>query len=83
MAPGSGLLAAPGRDIHAIECQMNSDRFNPECLKVFRSLYPQGRNYLVPRNPGFLRGRFDSLILRITGCRDLMPDLQVGVGREN
>jgi len=72
-----------GRDIHAVECQMNPDRFNPESLRVFRDLYPQGRIYLVPGLQDSCERRFDSLILRITGCRDLLKDLKEGVGGEN
>ena len=65
-----------GRDIHAVECKMNPDRFNPEFLAVFRGLYPQGRNYLVC--PGIEEPydrRFDKLILRVTGCQGLLREL--------
>ena len=70
-----------GQDIHAVECKINPDRFNPESLKVFRALYPQGRNYLVcPGIQDSYERRFEGLILRITGCQDLLRDLQEGVG---
>jgi hypothetical protein len=71
-----------GRDIHAVECKINPDCFDPESLMVFRGLYPQGRIYLVPRKD-ICERRFDSLFLQITGCRDPMPDLEERVGREN
>lgn len=67
-----------GRDraIHAVECKINPDRFNPESLIVFRGLYPQGRNYLVcPGVQESYERRFDSLVLQITGCRDLLREL--------
>jgi len=71
-----------GRDIHAIECKINPERFNPESLRIFRGLYPQGRNYLVcPGVPDSYERRFDDRILRITGCRDLLRDLEKGIGR--
>jgi predicted AAA+ superfamily ATPase len=71
-----------GRDIHAIECKINPEHFNPESLRVFRGLYPQGRNYLVcPGIQDSYERRFDDLVLRITGCRDLLRDLEEGIGR--
>jgi len=65
-----------GRDVHAVECKINPDRFDPESLRVFRGLYPQGRNYLIC--PGIEEPsdrRYDNLILRTTGCRDLLQQL--------
>jgi len=65
-----------GRAIHAVECKINPDRFDPESLMVFRGLYPQGRNYLVC--PGIeepYERRFDKLILRITSCQGLLREL--------
>ncbi|MBI4496253.1 MAG: ATP-binding protein [Deltaproteobacteria bacterium] len=70
------FVAPRGRDIHAVECKINPDRFDPISLRVFRGLYPQGRNYLVcPGIQDSHERRFDSLILRTTGCRDLLRDL--------
>ncbi len=64
------------RDIHAVECKINPKRFDPESLRVFRSLYPQGRNYLVcPGIEASYERRFDKLILQITGCQDLLREL--------
>jgi predicted AAA+ superfamily ATPase len=70
-----------GRAIHAVECKINPDRFDPESLIVFRGLYPQGRNYLVC--PGIeepYERRFDKLILRVTGCQGLLRELGDGFG---
>lgn len=33
--------------IHTIECKINPDRFDPNSLSVFRSLYPTGNNYVI------------------------------------
>jgi predicted AAA+ superfamily ATPase len=68
-----------GRAIHAVECKINPDRFDPESLIVFRGLYPQGRNYLVC--PGIeepYERRFDKLILRVIGCQGLLRELGEG-----
>ncbi len=34
----------------AIECKINPDRFDPAHLTVFRSLYPEGKNYVLSPN---------------------------------
>jgi uncharacterized protein len=34
----------------AIECKINPDRFDPASLGIFRSLYPEGRNFVVSPN---------------------------------
>lgn len=34
-------------EVDAIECKWNHDQFDPNALKVFRSLYNRGNNYLV------------------------------------
>ena len=34
----------------AIECKINPDHFDPAHLSVFRSLYPEGRNYVLSPN---------------------------------
>jgi predicted AAA+ superfamily ATPase len=70
-----------GRTIHAVECKINPDRFDPESLRVFRGLYPQGRNYLIC--PGIeepYERRFDKLILRIIGCQGLVRELGDDLG---
>lgn len=33
-----------------IECKINPDRFEPDSLSVFRSIYPEGRNYVISPN---------------------------------
>lgn len=71
-----------GRDTHAVECKTNPDRFDPESLKVFRGLYPQGPNYLIcPGVKEPYERRIGNLILRIAGCRDLLRELGTGNAR--
>jgi hypothetical protein len=38
------------RQADAIECKINPDHFDPANLTVFRSLYPEGRNYVLSPN---------------------------------
>jgi predicted AAA+ superfamily ATPase len=68
-----------GRAIHAIECKINPDRFDPKSLKVFRTLYPDGRNYLVcPGVKEPYQRRLGKLIVRVTGCQGLLRELGEG-----
>jgi hypothetical protein len=34
----------------AIECKINPDHFDPAHLTLFRSLYPEGKNYVLSPN---------------------------------
>jgi predicted AAA+ superfamily ATPase len=36
--------------VDAVECKINPDDFNPSNLTVFRSLYPEGRNFVLSHN---------------------------------
>ncbi len=64
-----------GRDIHAIECNVSPNRFDPNALTTFRGLYPRGRNYLVCPGIGepYVR-RTGPLVVRTVGCRHLLDD---------
>ena len=33
--------------VDTIECKINPDKFSPESVKIFRSIYPKGDNYVV------------------------------------
>ncbi len=47
-----------GRDsVDTIECKWKSNSFSPDALTVFRSQYPNGRNFVVTpqRSPSFPR----------------------------
>jgi predicted AAA+ superfamily ATPase len=41
------VLARRRDQVDAIECKWNPSDFDPSALKVFRSYYPNGKNYLV------------------------------------
>lgn len=41
------VIRRGGKQVDALECKINPDRFNPETLRHFRTLYPQGRNWVV------------------------------------
>jgi predicted AAA+ superfamily ATPase len=60
------------RQVDAIECKINPDRFDPEPLRKFREAYPDGRNFVVC--PG-VEEAFDrsigGRIVHAVGCRHL------------
>ncbi|OIO39251.1 MAG: hypothetical protein AUJ72_01095 [Candidatus Omnitrophica bacterium CG1_02_46_14] len=60
------VLARRRDEIHAVECKWNPSDFDPSALKVFRSYYPKGENYLVTPSPGqaYFK-RFGSLTVKI------------------
>ena len=49
-------------EVDAVECKWDAGAFDPAALKVFRSHYPKGRNYLVTplTGPAYLK-RFAKL----------------------
>ena len=62
--------------IDAIECKINPDRFEPDALEVFRKLYPRGRNFVIcPGVDESYERRVGKLLIRVTGCRELMRSL--------
>lgn len=62
--------------VHAVECKINPDRLDPESLRVFRELYPKGRNYLVcPGTREPYDRRFGDLVIRVAGCDHLFDTL--------
>lgn len=61
------FVLAHGRDaVDAIECKWNPDAFDGAALKVFRSHYPAGRNFLVTPSgdPAWMR-RIGELEVRV------------------
>ena len=52
--------------VNAVECKWNPSEFDPAALKVFRSYYPKGDNYLVsPVAGGAYLKRFGHLTVKI------------------
>ena len=60
------VLARRRDQVDAIECKWNPSDFVPSALKVFRSYYPKGKNYIVSpvAGEGYLRN-FGKLTVRI------------------
>ncbi len=69
------FVLARGRSaVDVIECKWNSDAFDHGALEVFRSYYPEGRNYLVSPSgaPAYTR-RFGSHSVRVCTPSELRP----------
>jgi hypothetical protein len=68
------VLAHRRDQVDAIECKWNTDTFDGASLQVFRSYYPQGRNYLVSPSgePGYTK-RFGAHEVRVCTPSELVP----------
>src|SRR3990172_7101163 len=59
------------QQIHAIECKMNPDRFDPKSLTAFRSLYPNGDNYIIiPDIKMNFKRSYEALILNYSSLEN-------------
>jgi predicted AAA+ superfamily ATPase len=60
------VLAQRRDEVDAIECKWDADEFDPTALRIFRSAYPRGRNYLVTpsAHPAYPR-RIGDLEIRV------------------
>jgi predicted AAA+ superfamily ATPase len=69
------FVLAHRRDaVDAIECKWDPGAFDPAALKLFRSYYPEGRNYLVTPSgePAYDR-RYGNLAVRVCTPTELHP----------
>jgi predicted AAA+ superfamily ATPase len=41
------VIRGKNKSVHALECKINPDHFNINSLKVFRELYPMGKNLVI------------------------------------
>lgn len=85
------IIKNPRNWVDAIECKINPDKFDPKDLLVFRSLYPEGKNFVLSpkvitpyqRRFGKLLVQFSSFLKegsqdkRMQGCNPFSP----GAGR--
>jgi uncharacterized protein len=70
------FVVKKGREVVAVECKVNPDRFDPSSLLVFRDLVPKGRDYLVC--PGIEKPygrRIGGRTVRAIGCAGLLREL--------
>jgi len=67
------VLAHRRDHVDAIECKWNPEAFDSSALQVFRSYYPEGRNFLVsPAGaPGYAK-RFGALDVRVCTPSELV-----------
>lgn len=56
------VIPQTGSNVDAFECKWNAAKFSPAHLEVFRTHYPDGRNYLVvPSGKAIERRRFNGI----------------------
>lgn len=61
-------------EVDAIECKWNPGAFDPAALRLFRTLYPKGKNYLVSPSgdPAYSRN-FGDIEVRVCTPSELRP----------
>lgn len=69
------VIARDRAAVDAIECKWDADRFDPGALRVFRTLHPRGRNFLVtPRRQDPYQRRYGDLEVTVGPPDILKPD---------
>lgn len=67
------IIKVPREKVHTIECKINPDQFDPKTLRVFRSLYPEGDNFLIsPKIKQSFKRRYNDLIVNLCSLNDLL-----------
>jgi predicted AAA+ superfamily ATPase len=66
------VIKGRGQHVDAVECKINPDDFKPSNLTVFRSLYPEGRNFVLsPNIKTPYRRRYSGLQINFISIRGL------------
>ncbi|MBI4689115.1 MAG: ATP-binding protein [Nitrospirae bacterium] len=66
------VIEGSRKRVDAVECKINPDDFKPSNLAVFRSLYPDGRNFVLSPNVMTLyRRRYGELEVSFISIKDL------------
>lgn len=70
------VIEGSRKRVDAVECKINPDDFKPSNLAVFRSLYPEGRNFVLSPNVRTLyRRRYGELEVSFISIKGLeQPD---------
>lgn len=70
------VIEGSRKRVNAVECKINPDDFKPSNLAVFRSLYPEGRNFVLSPNVRTLyRRRYGELEVSFISIKGLeQPD---------
>ncbi|RMD98938.1 MAG: ATP-binding protein [Calditrichaeota bacterium] len=59
--------------VHALECKIHPDHFDPKSLLHFRSLYPEGSNWVVcPYCPTSYSQRVKNLMIHFCSLKDIL-----------
>jgi hypothetical protein len=61
------IVKGPGQRTDAFECKINPDKFKPDDLIVFRSLYPEGKNrVLSPAVKAPYQRRYENMVVEFS-----------------
>lgn len=73
------VLAHRRDEVDAIECKWDPAALDSSALKLFRSYYPKGKNYLVTPSgdPAYTR-RYGTLTIRVCTPTELRPSDRIG-----
>jgi uncharacterized protein len=65
------IIKGPRQRADTIECKINPDKYNPDHLLVFRTLYPQGENYVLsPAVKTPYQRRYGKLLVQFSSLLD-------------
>ncbi len=72
------VLHRGGKRVDVIECKIRADRFDPEVLAYFRSIYPHGENWVITPHDdkGFTR-RLRGLRIQFAGISQIISRTEV------
>lgn len=66
------VIKGSKQQAHTLECKINPDDFNPRSLIHFRSLYPNGNNYVAcPYITTSYKHRYKELVVNFCSSRDV------------
>jgi predicted AAA+ superfamily ATPase len=67
------IIKASRQSAHTIECKINPDQFDTKTLRVFRSLYPEGDNFVIsPNIKQSYKRKYENLIVNFCSLDDLL-----------
>jgi hypothetical protein len=70
--------------VDVLECKVNPDHFDPSHLKVFRSLYPEGRDYVIsPHVKSVYRRRFEGRQVDFISTTDIDKAMSGGKQKDD
>ncbi|NOZ62556.1 MAG: ATP-binding protein [Calditrichaeota bacterium] len=71
------VIKGTRQQVHTLECKIRPDDFTPKTLLHFRSLYPDGKNYVIcPHIATSYKRRYDNLVVTFCSIKDIYSMFQ-------